>query len=240
VEVLEPEQIGDGSIGNEAFNAVTLQKVQLILQAVDEQWGGWFIYSDVDVQFIRPVGRLAQQCLKTDDICFQRDSPTGELCTGFFAARANESVRRLWRDVEHHLSRDLSQHDQTWLNELLDPLKFLEDHACPRPALYLWIMLRRLRLLLGTYSFCKIECWARLKIQSSYGVRIGLFPNYVFGAGTDTGSAWNPHFPFKVPRDACVHHANYAAGIAAKLEQLHWVRSHYPHISTSAGLANRP
>jgi hypothetical protein len=223
VEVLESEQTGDGSIGNEAFNGVMLQKVRLILRAIEEQWGDWFIYSDVDVQFLRPVRALAEQCLAEADICFQRDSPTGELCAGFFAARGCDSVRRLWQDVETHLSRDLSRHDQTWLNELLDPGGLLRHADCPPLSRWIWQLTRRVRLTLRTYAMCRLERWARLRIQSSYGVRIAVFPDCVFGAGTLRGLAWDAQKPFPVPRNACVHHANYATGIEAKVEQFQWV-----------------
>lgn len=223
VEVQESEQTGDGSIGSEAFNGVMLQKVRLILRAIEEQWGGWFIYSDVDVQFLRPVRMLAERCLLNADICFQRDSPTGELCAGFFAARACDSVRKLWQDVDTHLAQDLSKHDQTWLNELLDPGRLQHRVNCPMTARWVWRLCRRSRLSLRTHAFCRFERWARLRIQSCYGVRISLFPNSVFGAGTMSGRAWDPQRPFSVPRDACVHHANYAAGLAAKVEQFQWV-----------------
>jgi hypothetical protein len=219
VEVLEAEQTGDGSIGNEAFNAVMLEKVRLILRAIEEQWGSWFIYSDVDVQFLRPVGALAQSCLSTVDVCFQRDSPTGELCAGFFAARANMAAQRLWQSVEHHLENDLTKHDQTWLNELLDPKDICKHIPTYTPAACVWKTLRLVRLSFRTYLFCVAERWARLQLQSYRGTRIGLFPDCVFGAGTSTGLPWNPQKPFPVPPDASVHHANYAAGIQAKIDQ---------------------
>ena len=224
IEILEADQLGDGAIGNEAFNRIMLQKVGLILRAIDEQWGHWFIYSDVDVQFLRPVRGLAEQCLANADICFQLDSPTGELCAGFFAARANESVRSLWQDVEQHLAGDLSKHDQTWLNELLAPKKFLNHTDCPATVRIVWHVMRRLRLTLRTYRFCALERWARLRLQSLCGARIAVFPNSVFGGGTITGSAWDPQNPFPVPRNACVHHANYAVGLPAKVQQFKWVK----------------
>ena len=224
VEILDAESSGDGTIGNEGFNIIMLQKVRLILRAIEEQWGSWFIYSDVDVQFFRPLGPLAQKYLMANDICFQRDSPTGELCAGLFAACANDNVRRLWRNVEHHLEKDLSRHDQTWLNTLLDPKEMYQQARFFTPVAYLWQTLRLLRLSLKTHKFCSVERWARLRLQSLYGVRIGLFPDCVFGAGTSTGLPWSLQQPFPVPSDACVHHANYAVGTQAKLEQFRYVK----------------
>ena len=224
VEIIEAEQQGDGTIGNAAFNAIMLQKVQLILRAIEEQWGSWFIYSDVDVQFLRPFRALAEESLADLDICFQQDSPTGELCAGFFAARGNSAVRHLWRQVEERLSADLSEHDQTWLNRILDPAVICRGQSTPRWKKLRYQFLRLLRLKLRTKSLCAFERSARLSLQSSLGCRIGLFPKQVFGAGSAKGTAWNSAKPFVVPVNPCVHHANYASGLAAKIEQMAYVK----------------
>ena len=225
VEIIEAEQQGDGTIGNVAFNAIMLQKVHLILRAIEEQWGSWFIYSDVDVQFLRPFRSLAEQSLADVDICFQQDSPTGELCAGFFAARGNAPVRKLWQQVEERLAGDLTDHDQTWLNRILDPAVIGRGTDTPQWLRLRYQFLRLVRLKLKTKILCGFERSARLSLQSLTGCRIGLLPRDVFGAGTATGSGWNPAKPFPVPKTACVHHANYAAGLAAKIEQLVYVRN---------------
>ncbi len=224
VEIEEAAQLGDGSIGNENFNGIMLQKVRLILRAIEEMWGSWFIYSDVDVQFLRPFRSLAESCLAHRDICFQQDSPTGELCAGFFAARGNAAVRRLWKDVEELLKTDLSQHDQTWLNHLLDPAKFLLHPDSTMLQRSSFAMVRKLRLLTGRYTLTAVERRLRLSLQRLSGVNVDMFPGQVFGAGTLTGRGWNPDRPFKIPRDAAVHHANYASGIDAKIAQLRYVQ----------------
>lgn len=224
VEIIEAEQQGDGSIGNTAFNRIMLQKVQLILRAIEEQWGSWFIYSDVDVQFLRPFRSLAEQSLAEADICFQQDSPTGELCAGFFAARGNAAVRNLWRQVEERLAADLSEHDQTWLNRILDPALICRERSASLWSKLRYQFLRLLRLKLRTKALCQFERSARLSLQSSLGCRIGLLPSEVFGAGSVTGTGWNSAKPFPVPKNPCVHHANYAAGLGAKIEQLMYVK----------------
>lgn len=201
VEIIEAEQLGDGSIGNEAFNRIMLQKVRLILRAIDEQWGGWFIYSDVDVQFLRPFREMAEQALASTDICFQQDSPTGELCAGFFVARGNEQVRDLWLEVESRLAADLSEHDQTWLNRILDPLVISNQPGTPWWPKLCWHLLRGMRLKLRLRIFCGLERAARVRLQSLTGCKIGLLPPQVFGAGTVTGVGWNPERPFPVPHD---------------------------------------
>jgi hypothetical protein len=225
VHIDELTQQGSGEIGTNAFNMMMLRKVELILRAIEEMWGSWFIYSDVDVQFLRPFRQLAERCIAERDICFQRDSPSGELCAGFFVARANEGVRALWRDVELHLRDDLSQHDQTWLNRLLDPFRLTQSPKCPLRRKLIFLALRQIRLTTRSLFFCKYEREARLSIQRTYGINIDLLPIEVFGAGSISGASWDATHPFQVPRNATVHHANYAAGNASKLEQLAYVKN---------------
>lgn len=224
VHIEELIQKGDGAIGSEAFNETMLRKVELILRAIDEMWGKWFIYSDVDVQFLRPFAPLATQCLQNRDICFQMDSPTGELCAGFFVARGNDRVRNLWREVEQNLKQDLSQHDQTWLNRILDPKPLLSNKPQKLLTKIKFTVLRNFRLRTRSQFFCSFERKARLQLQRTYGVELDLLPSSVFGAGTFDGKHWNPNAPFPVPRNATVHHANFAAGITAKIEQLTYVK----------------
>lgn len=224
IHIEELAQKGDGAIGAEAFNEMMLRKVELILRAIDEMWGKWFIYSDVDVQFLRPFAPLGMQCMNRRDICFQMDSPTGELCAGFFVARGNESVKNLWKDVEHQLRNDLSEHDQTWLNRILDPMKFLHSPKCTFSLRTKFQFLRFLRLKTKSQLFCPIERRARLSLQRLYGINIDLLPKTVFGAGTLTGKPWDEKTPFPVPKNAMVHHANFAAGIEAKFQQMKYVK----------------
>jgi hypothetical protein len=225
VEFEEVVQIGNGIIGTTEFNRVMLKKVDLILRAIEEQWGNWFIYSDVDVQFLRPFRRIAEIAIADVDIAFQRDSPTGELCAGFFVARANERVKTLWADVREKLQQNLEEHDQTWLNRILDPLIWIQHPNCSVGLRTGFLLLRALRLTLRTRAFCKAERWAKLRIQCLCGCRIGLLPDQVFGAGTFTGTAWNSANPFPIPHRACIHHANYASGVSAKITQLQYVHS---------------
>ncbi len=223
VEVEEVEQLGNGSIGTTDFNKIMLQKVNLILRAIEEQWGGWFIYSDVDIQFLRPFKAIAEEAARRTDISFQRDSPTGELCAGFFVARANNPVKVLWTNVKTELEQNLNEHDQTWLNRSLDPKIWIKDPRCPLTLRACFLICRGLRLLFRTQIFCGLERRIRLKIQSLSGCRIGLLPDHVFGAGTFTGAAWNRSKPFPVPTRAAVHHANYASGLGEKVAQLRYV-----------------
>lgn len=228
IHIEELAQKGSGAIGAEAFNEMMLRKVELILRAVEEMWGKWFIYSDVDVQFLGPFAPLANRCIKNRDICFQMDSPTGELCAGFFVARGNERVRNLWQDVETKLRQDLSEHDQTWLNRILDPKIFLDSPKCPFLLRFNFQLPRLFRLRTKSHLLCPLERNARLRLQRLYGINIDLLPTSVFGAGTTSGKPWDEKKPFSVPKNAIVHHANFAAGLDAKQQQLKHIKKQRP------------
>jgi len=75
----------------------TLKKVELILQAIEENFGSIFIYSDLDIQFFKSTEKILLSFLKNNDFLIQRNSPSGEMCTGFFITRANEKTQRLWQ-----------------------------------------------------------------------------------------------------------------------------------------------
>ena len=110
----------DGSIVNKAFNETMQDKVSLIIRAIIENWHGVFLYSDVDVQFFRKTKSLLLRFLGTRDAVFQRDSPWGAVCAGFFACRANERTLQLWKTIRSHLDVRASFHDQDVLNYVLN------------------------------------------------------------------------------------------------------------------------
>lgn len=73
-------------------------KISVILTAIDECKGGWFIFSDCDVQFFAPfIDDIAEQIKEKDIVC-QEDR--GSLCAGFFACKANENTKRLWELIK--------------------------------------------------------------------------------------------------------------------------------------------
>ncbi len=125
------DQLGTGNYGTKEFNQTMLDKIDLIDDAIKENWGGIFVYADIDIQFFRPFSNIIREMLKKYDMVIAKDSPQGTCCAGFFAARANKRVKRLWQDVRK-LTPTTRGDDQGALNKFLR-----RTHPCPVKWAYL-------------------------------------------------------------------------------------------------------
>ena len=97
----------------------TIKKVNLIIRAIEENWGEIFIFSDVDIQFFAPIKDLILSLLKDNDILMQKNCPDGVLCTGFFVCRGNEKTLQIWKDVKKIMEKRPSQSDQISFNQCI-------------------------------------------------------------------------------------------------------------------------
>jgi len=73
-------------------------KISVILTAIDECRGNWFIFSDCDVQFFSPFLDDIKDALENQDIVCQEDR--GTLCAGFFACQATDKTKLLWEQIK--------------------------------------------------------------------------------------------------------------------------------------------
>lgn len=97
----------------------TLQKVEMIIDAIYKTWNYYFIYSDVDVQFFAPIKKEIETVLQQYDLVIQKDHPNGTLCSGFFACKSNEKTLKLWQDVYQIMCDKEKYSDQGALNYCL-------------------------------------------------------------------------------------------------------------------------
>jgi len=104
---------------NEGWTKTTMRKVDLIIRAIEENWGKIFIFSDVDIQFFAPIQDTILALMEGKDIIMQRNNPSGVLCTGFFACRGNEKTLRLWKDVKKTMQKKSSNSDQNSFNQCI-------------------------------------------------------------------------------------------------------------------------
>lgn len=120
VVVKKIDQIGDpNNFKSNEWGATMLAKVDLILDAIKEEWGGFFIYSDVDIQFFKSYRDVVEPLMEGKDILFQKDNPQGTKCAGFFVCRANETTLALWQNVKKYMIDRRMNCDQTALNAVL-------------------------------------------------------------------------------------------------------------------------
>lgn len=202
VEVRPLEQVGqreDHVCGTAAFNLTMAAKVRLMIDAIRDNWGRVFIYSDVDIQFFGKTEQLIDAAIRNRDLVAQRDARpwmtvlhhpqfSGHLCAGFLACRGNDRTLRLWQAVLDHVRGRPDQHDQQALNQLLN---------------------RR-------------TGW---RLPNRFGVRWGYLPDAFFGPGPQLRGVWEPGMPLAVPRRIVMHHANWTIGVANKVAQLTAVRT---------------
>ncbi|MFH1358883.1 MAG: putative nucleotide-diphospho-sugar transferase [archaeon] len=100
------QECGSAEYLSEGWRKTINNKIDMLIKAIKENWGGFFVFSDVDVQFFGKTKEILLEEVVDKDIVFQRDSPIGFgpdkkgiLCTGFFMLRANENTLKLWEEV---------------------------------------------------------------------------------------------------------------------------------------------
>lgn len=120
---------GRGMYLEEDWKKTVLFKSEKIIETIQANWGETFVYSDMDVAFFAPTKHLIQSSLNGKDIVCQVDDPVGNLCTGFFALRANDATLKLWQQVRRAAERE--GRDQLAFNRLARGMKDLRAGYLP-------------------------------------------------------------------------------------------------------------
>lgn len=108
---------GNGTYKEADWSQAVLFKSECIVQAIKENMGDIFVYSDVDVEFFRPFKQQVLKAMKDKDIVGHWDGRKAGFCTGFFGIRANEQTLQLWQQVRERVL--VSYCDQSSFNKLL-------------------------------------------------------------------------------------------------------------------------
>jgi len=108
------------------WKKTTRRKVNLILRAIKENWGSFFVYSDVDIQFFKSTLPAIRDALATHDMVFQQDTPEKKICTGFFACKANQKTKIFWEMVGKIMDVFPIYSDQASVNLLLEKAEFAD------------------------------------------------------------------------------------------------------------------
>lgn len=116
---------GEGRYRDQDWSEGVLFKSDTLIRTIRENFGQIFVYSDVDVQFFGPVKNCLLAAMEGKDIVCQCDDPQGNLCTGFFAVRANEATLRLWTEVRKAVLRQgRDQHAFNLIIRLMGDVRF--------------------------------------------------------------------------------------------------------------------
>lgn len=115
------QQIGDGSYKNSGWRLSMMEKVKVILRALDEN--DYFIWSDCDVQFFGPIVDTLLSELGDFELACQNDS-RGLYCAGFFICKSTPNTKKLFRNIFEIMLKESSlDDDQEQLNKLIKNCK---------------------------------------------------------------------------------------------------------------------
>jgi len=206
--------------GSLEFNKMMFQKAELIIEAIKENWNNVFIYSDIDVQFFKPFKKYIVKLIRNYDIRFQKDSPYGTTCAGFFVCKGNEKTLKIFTHVKKILEEiSFSKDDQAVLNDLM----FNSSNKVPE-------FIRNLKRSIGN----RIKLSNKLRnylhtltaplLPNSYNVKWGYLPIEFYSGGSLTGELWKPGMELSIPKKIILHHANWTISLENKIVQLKYVR----------------
>lgn len=119
LHLLHVQQKGNGVWGTRPFKQIMLDKVNMIIGAIKENWGGVFVYADTDIQFFRPFNAYIRSLLENYDMVIARDNPKGVCCAGFFACKGNAKMLNLWAQIKRFMLNNKDADDQSPLNSFL-------------------------------------------------------------------------------------------------------------------------
>jgi len=223
-------QVGDlkqHKYGTAEFRKTMCFKVDLIIEAIKDNWGGIFIYSDVDIRFFQPFESIILKKMKGKDMIIQRDTKFGHMCSGFFAARGNEKNLRLWQDIRNVLRMGAEKEsEQEILCELFFDYKSdffsIIKQRCANMAM-------RFAHYLGRYIFNKKENYSfrkRNQLKNPYNIKWDYLPVTFFSPCTRlNGKLWEPGMDIEVPENIIMHHANGTLGVENKIAQFKYVKN---------------
>jgi len=87
-----------GEFDSKGWNDTTEQKLKAIIDITKSNTDEYFVFSDVDVQFFKPLWNLGERALANYDIVFQNDY-YGAQCTGFFYCKNNDKTKQLFEEA---------------------------------------------------------------------------------------------------------------------------------------------
>ncbi len=125
---------GRGDFLSDEFMACIRRKIGLILDSLRAHPGEAIVWSDVDVEFHRPVADELQALLAESGraILFQREGHgADEVNTGFFACRCGSAAAGLFQQVASELAAHPEWNEQRAVNELLAARQFTDFGFLP-------------------------------------------------------------------------------------------------------------
>lgn len=111
------QKCATGEFNSDGWTKTMQDKVQVIINAIKENFGKIFIFSDVDIIFIKPVEKAIRKLMKNKDFIIQRSSlESNFMCTGFFAMRGNEQNLNLWIAIKEYMKLNPKLSEENVIN----------------------------------------------------------------------------------------------------------------------------
>lgn len=124
VSIKEEQECPTGEFNSDGWGKSLERKLDIILKAINENQGDYFIYSDCDVQFFGNIKNELILELADNDIACQHDT-SGYFCAGFFICRANENTKKLFQSIKDNYDMYINSPtgDQEGLNNRIGMVK---------------------------------------------------------------------------------------------------------------------
>ena len=221
------EETGHGNYKDFDWMQVIYKKVELILKAINDNWGKIFIYSDVDIQFFGKTWPLIEPLIKDYDLLMQRDNPAGIYCTGFFVCRANQTTKNIFEKVLTLIDAETKFHDQHGFNKVVSKQRH-EFSPLQKLEFFIFRSIHKSICRLNRNKYLsrieyKLADLMQRKLRRNKDLKIGFLPIQFMGGGTLTGRIWK--VGTYVPEDLVMHHANFSQNLTDKIKQLEYVKS---------------
>jgi len=221
---------------SEGWTKTMFRRIDLIMRAIEDNWGDVFIFSDVDIQFFQPAKEIISKVIKNHDFAVQKNSFGGRLNAGFFACRANKKTSGLWSAIKKYMQDNLGEHDQHALNVMLKKGRIVSEGSSVYKT-YRQILLsldKRKDRSLTRVTRVSISAWIHFwlmyrsyllsKAKNDFDIKWRFLPDNFFCPGLVNSGYWEPGQSLPIPQNIIMHHANWSVGVENKIAQLKYVR----------------
>jgi hypothetical protein len=118
-----PQDCHAGAFRADGWEKTMLNKLALLQKAILDNWNNQvFIYSDIDIIFLKPILEPSLHALGDNDFVVQQGWPRNGICAGFFVMRGNEKTLKLIQTAYRLLQEKNCIDDQVAIQTVLDNL----------------------------------------------------------------------------------------------------------------------
>lgn len=94
-------------------------KVDVLLRAIKENWGGIFVHVDNSAHYLLPKKKALLAALKNKDIIMQHADSQKNIFPTLIACRANKQTLQLWQTIKTMLNETPDLYNELDLNNVL-------------------------------------------------------------------------------------------------------------------------